>query len=445
MHWICLLFFFFFFFLLAFCRAALRRRRQLSPAERRRLDAVEKRRIEEADRRARLRWTRFQTLVEVCAAGDAAQVDSAFLRVGRKGATAGHGAHPETAIASMPLPAWRKLVRAGREPTAATAATATTTTSDGEADADTQADPSENEIQNAKDGDDDLRRGHAALPGAGPSTGDPALVTLLPLHVAALAGNVNAVRVLAVHGVRVNAPEPRTGTTALHMACAMGHAGIVDALLAAGADPARHTLERPRVVYDTGGAGPIPTSANAAATAEAAAYASDAGARPGARTYGPTGRNGARNGGAADAAHNDPGSRGGSRATTQAGLDEAVDPRIAADIYVEGPGQAGENASGGGGGNGNGGGGAGDADAETGAHHDDDCLSDSDIDGGLTALHFAAAGAHIDCVLKVLATERAPKGGSSSGAENPEPSVNAHPRSGSRSRSRSGSPRRYGG
>jgi len=58
-----------------------------------------------------------------------------------------------------------------------------------------------------------------------------------PLMAAAAAGDANSVRLLISHGSDANAREQDRGQTALMWAAARGHTAVVDALLAARADP----------------------------------------------------------------------------------------------------------------------------------------------------------------------------------------------------------------
>jgi ankyrin repeat protein len=58
-----------------------------------------------------------------------------------------------------------------------------------------------------------------------------------PLNDAALSGQAETVRILLAHGAEIDARETETGNTALYVAASFGRAGVVAALLDAGADP----------------------------------------------------------------------------------------------------------------------------------------------------------------------------------------------------------------
>jgi len=62
------------------------------------------------------------------------------------------------------------------------------------------------------------------------STGDT------PLHVASMAGNFHAARVLIEKGAEVNARDDRDGRTPLHTACLWGSISVLRLLIKAGAD-----------------------------------------------------------------------------------------------------------------------------------------------------------------------------------------------------------------
>ena len=84
--------------------------------------------------------------------------------------------------------------------------------------------------------------------GAGPSV---ASRDGLPLYVAARAGVLGAVVTLVEHGAEINASDDVAGT-ALHGAAAMGHLGIVEWLLAAGADRVIYPRPVPGVTVERG-------------------------------------------------------------------------------------------------------------------------------------------------------------------------------------------------